>query len=576
MLLFFTKLYNNKQTITLILLSVIFFIVYAWFPAQTALNGVEFASPDEHANYFWIGRVAHGEALEYFEPLNVIADDAVVPRSVRSDNGVVKPVSFLGIILIYGTIAKLLGMWIVPLLTPLFAVVGVLFFYGIFKKIFNKRTALFSALLFFAFAPYWYYASRGLFHNVLFVDLVLAGIWLSLRGMERSEMTKQSHEIRGVAVNTRLPRPEYSGLAMTVMSGIIFGLAIMTRVSELIWLGPAGVIIAAAYCKKINWRKAILFIAGLLLALTPMLYYNHQLYGSVFSFGYAYNTANISQQKNNEIAALRPESLGTPLAMTKAALPFGFHPRAVWRNFINYYVKIFWYLFWPAFLGGILFLWKWKEKSKAQKIYFSIFVVISMILGIYYGSWNIQDSIALNPITIGNSYTRYWLPMYILSLPLLAGFVLWLIKFFKNKYARNAVLTLLVVAFGLLNARAAVFSKGEGLYYAAQNIALDKERAAQALALVPEDAVIATKYFDKYFWPERKVVSTDLSDARKNQAIAVLLQNEIPVYYYGFIFAPGDFAYMNNVKFRDAGIELEIIMLDEKAKLGLYKITRAK
>jgi len=248
----------------------------------------------------------------------------------------------------------------------------------------------------------------------------------------------------------------------------------------------------------------------------------------------------------------------------------------VWHNFLNYYVKIFWYLFWPALLGGILFIWKWKEKSKAQKLYFGIFILTSVILGVYYGSWAIQDSIALNPITIGNSYTRYWLPMYILSLPLAAEFIFWLVKFLKNKYAQYALLVLLIAGLTMLNFQTAVFGKGEGLYATAQNIALDGARAAQVLTLMPDDAVIATKYFDKYFWPARKVISTDLSAEQKNQAIAALLKNNVPVYYYGFIFAPGDFAYLNNVIFRDLGMELEIIMLDEESKMGLYKFALVK
>ena len=219
------KIFRNWRIIVLTSLAVIFFILYSWYPFQVAGGtNFKFASPDETANYFWIKRVAgmslrgsngdrsnpmvstenqgiaspavlrdrNDSALMYFEPLNVIANDAVVPRSVRSDSGAVKPVSFLGIILIYGALAKIFGSGIIIYLTTLSAAVGALFFYGIIKRVFNENIALLSALMLFVLAPYWYYASRGLFHNVLFVDLVLAGAWVSLRGMERSGMTKQS------------------------------------------------------------------------------------------------------------------------------------------------------------------------------------------------------------------------------------------------------------------------------------------------------------------------------------------------------------------------------------------------
>jgi hypothetical protein len=538
--------------IILVIVGIIAFAVYTWFPLQTTFNGASFASPDETANYFWIERVAHGEALSYSEPLNVIANDVIVPRSVRSDNGEVKPVSFLGIILIYGAIAKFLGMWIVPLLTPLFAVLGVLFFYGIVKKIFDEKTAFFSALMLFALAPYWYYASRGLFHNILFIDLVLAGIYLLTMNGTRIERMKRIN----------------ANFVFMFLAGICFGLAIMTRTSELIWLAPAGLIIAAAYWQKINWRKAMLFALGLFLALVPMLYYNNALYGGTFNFGYGQKEKTVVQFTDDGLAA----PLNQSVAMTNAILPFGFHPRAVWNNFINYYVKIFWYLFWPALLGGILYLWKWKEKSRAQKLYFEIFVLTSVILGGYYGSWHIQDSIALNPVTIGNSYTRYWLPMYILSLPLAAEFILWLGSELQTLAHARQFATLLCIIFVALNFQTAVFGKDEGLYYTAQNITLDKARAEQVLTSVPDNAVIATKYFDKYLWPERKVISTDLSDETKNQAIAALLKNNVPVYYYGFIFTNEDLVLLNEYKLHQVGLNITPTEIYAADKLGLYRL----
>jgi len=342
---------NNRQFIALIFAAVVFLFIYAWFPVYTTLSSTSFASPDETANYFWIERVANEEVLQYFEPLNVIANDAVVPRSVRSDNGVVKPVSFLGIILIYGVIAKFLGMWLVPFLTPLLAVLGVLFFYGIVSEIFAEKKALLSALLLFSLAPYWYYASRGLFHNVLFVDLVLAGGYLFI--ISRDAIYRVSTQ-----------------WLLIFSSGICFGLAIMTRASELIWIAPAGIIIVAAYGKKIHWRKAVLFFCGLVLVVTPMFYCNHALYGGALNFGYEQRENKVvADEFNNTIVADTVETQDV-VSLRNFVLPFGFHPRAVWHNFLNYYVKIFWYLFWPALLGGILFIWKWKEKSKAQKLYF--------------------------------------------------------------------------------------------------------------------------------------------------------------------------------------------------------------
>ncbi|MEK7067649.1 MAG: hypothetical protein AAB956_01495, partial [Patescibacteria group bacterium] len=368
-----------------------------------------------------------------------IANDEIVPRSLRSDNGLAKPVSFLGIILVYGVIAKVLGVWIVPFLTPLLAIVGILFFYRIVREIATaepaesdsagpvasespsgdydaaRKKALLSAGLLLALAPYWYYAARGLFHNVLFIDLILAGAWLSLRGSASWRKRSNPDFIQN---NNGIASSRRAGLAMTLGSGMLFGLAVITRASELIWLAPAMVIIWLFYFKQINWRKLILFLAGIFLALMPMFYYNQTLYGGALNFGYNKRESSSfsppSLEEGMGVVGIDGNPPQTSIIKQKSldrikhfVTPFGFHPRAVWHNFINYYVKIFWYLFWPALLGGLLYLWKWKEKNKAQQFYFYIFILTSVILAVYYGSWAIQDSIALNPVTIGNSYTRY-------------------------------------------------------------------------------------------------------------------------------------------------------------------------
>ncbi|MFA6551066.1 MAG: hypothetical protein WCV41_00840 [Patescibacteria group bacterium] len=591
------------------ILAIFFFISYSFYSYQTTKDdNIKFASPDETANYFWAKRFAelslrgnvsdrsnpvtddengeiasrNGSALSYFEPLNLSANDAVAPRSVRSDNGNVKPVSFLGIILIYGTLAKIFSSGIIIYLTPLFAAIGVLFFYGVIKKIFDDKTALLSAIMMFALAPYWYYASRSMFHNVLFIDLVLAGVYLFIRHCEGEARGNPAADCKKHGIAS----PPNRRVAMT--SGVFIGLAIMTRASELIWLLPAMTVCWFVYFKQINWRKLILFGCGIFLALTPMFYYNHSLYGSWLNFGYG-TEKNISlslgvvelENKTPQILTSK-EKINSIYKIKSFALPFGFHPRTVWQNFVDYYAKIFWYLFWPALFGGILYLWQWRQKDKPQKLYFIIFVLTSVILSIYYGSWAIQDSIKLGVNTIGTSYTRYWLPMYIMSLPLAAIFLIWcasVVSFpwkresskFISEIIAKAVMTIFVVAFITLNFQTAVFGAEDGLNYTTESLARDKIRAAQVLNFIEPEAVIVTKHLDKMFWPERRVISTNLSDRIKNEAISALLRQNIPVYYYGFIVQSGDLAYLN-MKLREYGFELEIINLNEEAKLGLYKL----
>src|SRR3989338_9977333 len=128
------------------------------------LGGITvFNSPDENANATFASYFAQhstlripalymGEGAEYF-----------APRSVVYRNGYYVPGSFIGLPLFYGLLSKIIP-W-VNLLTPLFAVLGVLAFWGILRRIFSARIATISALLLLIHPAWWYFASRGMFPN---------------------------------------------------------------------------------------------------------------------------------------------------------------------------------------------------------------------------------------------------------------------------------------------------------------------------------------------------------------------------------------------------------------------------
>ncbi|MFH1326207.1 MAG: glycosyltransferase family 39 protein [Candidatus Falkowbacteria bacterium] len=640
-----TKLTKNWRITTLIMLSVLFFFIYSWLPYQTSKDGEErFASPDGTANYFWTERYAtlsplslrsvakqsrvdnnlshqdktdvakltglprrsniaslietsrndsSDSGLIYFEPLNLIANDIVIPRSVRSENGIVKPVSFLGIILIYGWLAKIFGIWIIKYLTSLFAVLGVLCFYGIIKRVFNSNTAFISAVIMLALAPYWYYTARSMFHNVLLVDLVLISIWFLINST-RIERIKRIN----------------ANFIFIFLSGVFIGLAIITRVSELIWLAPVILLIWIFYFKQIQLDKLILFFCGIILALIPMFYYNQILYGDYLKFGYTQETMGVENEivvedVNNNTHGI---ATGFALAMTEKILPFGFYPKNIVRNFYYYFVYIFWYLFWSALLGGILFLYKYKDRNKQEWLYFISFCITSVILVIFYGSWNIQDNIRLNSITIGNSYMRYWLPMYIMSIPLAVMFWQWIAsilsslffffchsrpRFHEDKLQRESrnnkewipglrfatpgmtkygIITLFVITFFILNIQTTVYGQDEGLIYVKQGIEENKERAKHVDLIIENDAIIITKHLDKFFFPDRGVIAGDLLDDNKNQQYKKLIDHNVPLYYYGFIFQQKDLDFLHNEKLIELGLQIEIVELNKEAKLGLYKL----
>ena len=97
-----------KNITWLIALSVLFFIAVSSFNFYTQdANFVKWLSPDETANYILTKLYGQEGQLSIYEKYNLYVDDVMRPRSFRSDYGSIKPVSFLGIILVFGSIVKL-------------------------------------------------------------------------------------------------------------------------------------------------------------------------------------------------------------------------------------------------------------------------------------------------------------------------------------------------------------------------------------------------------------------------------------------------------------------------------------
>jgi len=231
------NIYKQWRLMVVLLLAGCFFIgtgSYNYFAQQD--NFVKFGSPDENANYVFAKLYGQTGGMEIFEKYNLYADDVMLPRSMRSDDGVIKPVSFLGIILIYGKIIGLTSYKILPFLTPLFGAIGILFFYLLIKRTFGRRNAFISAFLLACFPVYIYYSARSMFHNVLFMVLLLMGLYYIISAVKTYNAKERQRTPKNAKVDWR-------GWLCAALGGLFFGLAIITRTSELIWIMPMMIIL---------------------------------------------------------------------------------------------------------------------------------------------------------------------------------------------------------------------------------------------------------------------------------------------------------------------------------------------
>ena len=491
----------KKTTLLVTIISIAFFTLYAWLATPVSVGvstGYRFDWPDETANYFWIHYYAKTGQLVVEEPLNLVADNQIHPRSfnVRPDGSLV-PGSFLGLILFYGWISKLLGSWIILYLTPLFGVLGVLAFYGIIRRLFDDQVGLLTTILILIHPAWWYYSATTLLPNVTFLSLVTAGAYF-------------------------LYRREALNFWSALGSGLAFGLALAVRPAEIVWVGLV-VLVSVGYGWKHNRSLVLLVvtIAAAVLAFLPTLYWQQLIYGDLLTTGY--DQLTVASASSCQACAVA-QSLFTP---------FGLHPNLIGHNlYLHYFRRLWWYVLLMIF-GLAVFLANPGQQKNRRIGYLLFGLVISLLLAVYYGSWEFTDQLTVNLNTLGISYVRYFLPLYILPIPFIAAGLISTFRYFAARWAALFLL-LILVGVGYLSAQLVLYQKADSLMPVRQRVAEYRVTAAAVYEKTETESVIITVRKDKLFFPDRKVIHTfeALSLNSVLQEITPQLAKQVPVYYY--------------------------------------------
>lgn len=580
------KRYGNLAIV--VALATVFFVATSSFNYLTQdKNYTKWTSPDETANYYFAKSYATTGQLAVFDPASSIGGTVVMPRSVRNDFGWIKPVSFLGIILIYGTIASFLGVGVIPFLTPFFAALGLIIFYLLIRRLFNGRIALISAFLLAVFPVYVYYTVRSMFHNVLFIVLLMAGVYLFSLALGRK---KEKIKERFLSFQPFLRH--WPGYLSALGSGLLVGLALITRTSELLWLGPALFLVWLFYGRRFGWTKLILFLAGLYLAFLPVAYYNQILYGSYWHGGYNEMNRSLDDIANNGGQFLsstldgRFEQLSSYLKpIAHNIFYFGFNAEQSLVMSRHYILEMFPLWVYAGSLGLIiLFVQNICRFRRKYLAYVLIWLTLSLILIFYYGSWRFNDNPNPNSFTIGNSYTRYWLPIYLMLIPLAALAIVRMSRalMFITQKTRNRVRPFLagglqaaaIIVAAFLSLTFVLYGSEEGLAYLYYNNLAERTNAERVFAYTAPDGIIITQYYDKFFWPERRMIMGTLSNAEILSGVKNLV-HYYPVYYYNFYLNGDDVAYLNERKFFFYALEMKLVK-KINARFGLYELYGTK
>lgn len=544
---------KHKEIIILAVLAVVFFLIYAWFPLITKTSPLRFNSPDETGNHFWIKNFAQGKGLQLIEPLNGVGNGLIHIRGMNSVRGAIVPGSFLGIIFLYGTLARLSSLDLVPLFTPFFAVLAVISFFFIISRIFSKKIGFVSAMILFIHPLWWYFSARSMFHNVLFVSLLLYSFALLFWAIDKGK------------AETSWKR--WRTLALYLCSGLLVGLALTVRTSELVWVSFIVITIFFFSVKKIKWSGVILFFVGTMGAMLPVFATNIVLYGSPLSIGYQ------TVMKNGIGSILNQPGVLFRLFIS----PFGFNSQSIIVNGSWYLINLIWPLTLASLFG--LVIWLNQTKKRHQIVYFCLTVIVSVYLLIFYGSWQFVDRIDMNSFSIGTSFGRYWLPIYIFLIPFSGLLVSELGKLFStayNNFSRNvnhqqesdptikgnffsglveaSVIIGIILVLFCWSLNLVVFKTDESLWYWKVGITRNVYEARAIIKSTESNAIIVSyRQADKILFPERKVIP-ELAVTADYSALYNLTA-AVPLYYLTYA-PPATVSYISQRDFIPKGLEI--------------------
>lgn len=451
-----------------------------------------FLSPDETANA--VSARTFASTGSFRVAGSVVAVPWAHPRSFTASSAGLLPVSFLGMPLLLGVVGKIVGSLGMIALAPLLAI-SVLFPLWSFTRPWGRMGQFATVIGWMTFPTVVLYANRGFFPNLPVVCLAIWSAWLAWRSRSTGTL---------------------------VASGLLAGLALVIRPTEVIWLLP-WIFVARLQGRGVqkrldrNIKDAALFFAPMLAVCLFGAWLGWRTYGTWFTAGYQLRDAMPDVSAAVSSAAVR--------ASWFESWPFGFHPRNVWLNIALYLVA---YLF-PWFLIAISAIaLAWKKKGSKHLIALAAWTVISLTL--LYGQSIYQDHVRVNAVTLANSFLRYLLPISVIAAASLGWCATQLLK--RGRRYGSILAAPIIVLTGIFGYWTALTRDDEGIVQNKTELMKYAEVRARTTGALSPGTIILSDRSDKIFFPLFRAVSPlpskELIKTLAHESVALYLRTQTP------------------------------------------------
>lgn len=440
-------------------------------------------SPDEAANMLFAKSWRSAASLRVALPVQQANSYPLFPRSTAPSDSSVIPSGFIGLPIFFGSLSVLVGLGGVLYITILLTAIAAIGWWYLMKHVFGRAIADVSFWLFLFHPAVLYYSVRGLFPNMAMFDLIIiafAAAWYAYLHRARSMIVLAV--VAAVGAIAIRPPESLALISVAAISALVWGDARIRKIGSGIFVGALALGVVILVARALHWLPG----------------------------GYGF-------VQLNSIAAF--------------LFPFGVHLSRVWHTAFAFIVRLFspWVLVSSA--GLLWWLWHtWKTKSYDKTIaaYLTVVVPISFWLFIVYGSWSFSDNLKdPGAITLGSSYVRYWLPHLVFRMPFAA--ILLFVCVDRLKLSMR-VWTRVFIIFAVLLGVWRAYTGAEGLWWLIGETRAARATVASVETVVPPNAVLAVRAWDKYFFPSRAVLQPFPQDVRTLSAAKELISRGTPVF----------------------------------------------
>lgn len=476
-----------------------------------------FISPDETANYFFTAVVREVGSPVVASVSNATWETMLLhPRAVAvrdlDDGAAFVPASFMGLPLLYGFLAKIIGLRGTGLFAILFSLLSIPFLFAICKKLWSVHIAWLASGLLLLHPAWWYFQGRPYYHNGLFTVMAIMATYFLVRVFSAERAAQRWW--------------------WYAAGGALYGAAAAVRTIEMLWMVGVAAVVMVAYRQRVRWTYAAVGAACAVLFFSPILFLNNDFFGDPLSFGvYA----------SDPVAGDSVQQAATAVASKfhSALFPFGIDLGLTVQKAWTYGFEFYWWLTVPA-LAGFLFQLARKVRGRDWR---AVAALVALGLGgayllIYYGSWLIYDIADTSVDHISSSVVRYWLPLYVAGMPFAALVYHALWRRWREMSAAGAMLLAGCAVFVMLAAVGwqVLYEPLDGQLTLQRNLEQFVRMRSTASSALPADAIIVSGKGDKIFFPQWSVLQ-DAVDPSSAQLLRRMLAAGAPVYLYARVGA---------------------------------------